>query len=160
MTQPENNAVVPPPSRRGLGSGDQNKRSHFPRRSFLAALITPPILALPAGKTAQTNTLEQKRIFIQRSPIAGFQYYDGPRISAFVSQQRELILQREPHNHFDKRAVAIYWQGHKVGFVPRREDRVIAQMMDRGEKLQAKLYSVSTGYEQWNGWEIDIEAVV
>ncbi len=127
------------------------------RRTFFKAL-----LALFAGAHLPASAkpkAEPKHIFIQRSPIAGAQYYDAPLIDALAKHNDKLTLQREPHNPHDKRAIALYWHSHKIGYIPRRENRIIAQMMDAGEHLQARLAIVSTAYPQWADWEVDVEVV-
>ena len=129
------------------------------RRTFFKALLAFFAGAqLPAIAGAKPEP-EPKRIFIQRSPIAGAQYYDAPVIDSLAKHSDTLTLKREPHNPYDKRAVAIYWRNHKIGYIPRRENRIIAQMMDAGEDLQARLAIVSTAYPQWADWEVDVEVV-
>ena len=126
------------------------------RRTFFKALLAFFAGAqLPAIAGAKPKP-EPKRIFIQRSPIAGAQYYDAPVIYSLAKHSDTLTLQREPRNPYDKRAVAIYWRNHKIGYIPRRENRIIAQMMDAGEDLQAQLAIVSTAYPQWADWEVEV----
>lgn len=42
-----------------------------------------------------------------------------------------LVLVREPTNEFDKNAVAIYAGAHKVGYIPKAKNAVLAQYLDQ-----------------------------
>ena len=43
-----------------------------------------------------------------------------------------LQLVRERENRFDPHAVAIYFNEHKLGFIPRGENELISKMLDLG----------------------------
>ena len=48
----------------------------------------------------------------------------------------QLLLARERENRFDPHAVAIYFNEHKLGFIPRGENELISKMLDLGyEKI-------------------------
>jgi hypothetical protein len=40
------------------------------------------------------------------------------------------VLVREPTNRFDPLAVAVYIDGHRVGYIPRQQNRVLAGFID------------------------------
>jgi hypothetical protein len=46
-----------------------------------------------------------------------------------------LDLIREPDNRHDRNAIRVEWRGHKLGYVPRAENRAVAAAMDQGDKL-------------------------
>lgn len=50
-----------------------------------------------------------------------------------------LELAREPHNPYDANAVSVSWRGHKLGYVPRRQNAALAWGLDRGEDLRARV---------------------
>ncbi len=86
------------------------------RRLFLervAALIGISI-AVPAARAAVIRKVE-----LQRSPVAGFQYHQGEAIWPLLMVGTSLSLVREPENPHDPRAVRIDWQGQKLGYMPR-----------------------------------------
>ena len=58
-------------------------------------------------------------------------------------------LVREPKNTHDPDAVAVYLQKQKLGYVPRAENSAIAQMMDRGETLEASISKLVVEGEPW-----------
>ncbi len=45
-----------------------------------------------------------------------------------------VLLAREPTNRFDPMAVAVYIDGHKVGYVPRNQNRILAEFIDQTGK--------------------------
>jgi Holliday junction resolvase-like predicted endonuclease len=54
-----------------------------------------------------------------------------------VGDALELI--REPDNRHDRNAIRVEWRGHKLGYVPRAENRAVAAAMDQGDKLVARM---------------------
>lgn len=99
------------------------------------------------------------RLLLQSSPLAGSQYY---AFAEFWPQMRvgdRLELVREPDNRHDANAIRVEWRGHKIGYVPRAENRVIATALDAGERLSARLSSVSDNKNPWRrlAFEVFIE---
>jgi len=99
------------------------------------------------------------RLLLQSSPLAGSQYY---AFAEFWPQMRvgdRLELVREPDNRHDANAIRVEWRGHKIGYVPRTENRVIAAALDAGERLSARLSSVSDNKNPWRrlAFEVFIE---
>jgi hypothetical protein len=45
--------------------------------------------------------------------------------------------------------VAVYFQTNKLGYVPRTENIAIAQMLDRGKKLEARMSRLLTEENPW-----------
>jgi hypothetical protein len=86
---------------------------------------------------------------LQRSPVAGFQYHRGQAIWPFMRVGEQVSLVREGINSHDRNAIAVYFRNDKLGYVPQRENAMLAQMLDRGEKLQAR---ISRLLEDENPW--------
>ena len=82
---------------------------------------------------------ESIRLLVQSSPLAGSQYYAvGEQWLAMkVGDRLELI--REPDNRHDRNAIRVEWRGHKLGYVPRAENRALAAAMDQGDRLVARI---------------------
>lgn len=64
--------------------------------------------------------------------ISGFTYYDGVLAFNQLEIGTALRLEAEPDNKFDARAIAIYYKSHKLGFVPRSENRIIYKLLEVG----------------------------
>lgn len=99
---------------------------------------------------------EDRTILLQESPVAGFQYYRGNAIWPLLRVGEKLSLVREAFNGHDRDAVAVYLRNDKLGFVPRRENRTIAQMLDRGESLEATISKVLDESDPWERMRISI----
>jgi hypothetical protein len=95
-------------------------------------------------------------ILVQSSPLAGFQYYAGESHWAQMHEGDALILIREPDNSHDTQAVRVEWRGLKLGYLPRRENRLVAQAMDRGERMGARIARLQQHANPWHRVLIDV----
>ena len=100
--------------------------------SFLAALVLAPGIGA-AGTHAAV------RLMVQSSPLAGFRYHAASRVWDELALGDALELAREPDNPYDPNAVSVSWRGHKLGYVPRRENAALAWALERGERLRARI---------------------
>ena len=131
------------------------------RRNFflgpLAAAFAAP-LAAKAHRAATTAT--GRELLLQRNPVAGFQYHDGDAVWPRLAEGDALRLQREPDNPYDGKAVAVYWRTAKLGYVPRWANATVAQMIDRNERLAARIVRLRKSEDPWRPVEISISATV
>lgn len=98
----------------------------------------------------------QAHILLQDSPLAGFQYHAGKKLWEEMKVGDALALVREPDNPHDARAVRVDWRGHKLGYVPRRENADIARLMDRGAKLEARISRLAESRDPWQRIRFEI----
>jgi hypothetical protein len=89
-------------------------------------------------------------ILLQDSPLAGFQYHAGKTLWPQMQVGDALTLIREPDNPHDAKAVRVEWQGHKIGYVPRRENADVARFMDGGQKLVARISRLAEVRDPWS----------
>lgn len=116
------------------------------RRIFLRSLLGAAV-SLPLARVA--GAARPKTIVIQQSPLAGFQYHDGERLWRELREGDALTLAREPANPYDPMAVRVDWRGQKLGYVPRIENTAVAQMLDRGERLTARVMALCESRDPW-----------
>ncbi len=126
------------------------------RRTFVQALLG--LVASPAVVNAHT-TVPRHSILLQTSPIAGFQYHQGENVWPLLKTNAPLKLKRETDNRFDKHAIAVYWKNDKLGYVPRRENITLAQMLDRDQTLHVRIKSLNSEASPWGRIDIKIELV-
>ena len=52
------------------------------------------------------------------------------------------------------------WEGHKLGYVPRIENHAVSQLLDRGEKLSARIVELKQSRDPWERirFEVLLEA--
>ena len=101
-----------------------------------------PALALAAlllSNATLAADLVSARIVVQHAPLAGFVYYDGSTIWERMKQGDRLTLVREPTNAHDANAIRLEWQGHMLGYVPRKDNADVARQMDHGSQPIARI---------------------
>ena len=103
-----------------------------------------------------TTTPAPATILVQQSPLAGFQYHQGPRLWRQLQAGQALRLTREPANPYDPRAVRIDWNGEKLGYLPRLDSAAASQLLDRGEHLSARIAALADDRDPWRRVAIEI----
>lgn len=79
--------------------------------------------------------MDTERRHFSHFEIAGFTYYDGPLVFKDLQIGSKLHLVYEPDNKFEPYAVAIYYNGHKLGYVPRSENKPISKFLEMGYEI-------------------------
>ncbi len=115
-------------------------------RLILAATL---LVSLPAP--AQTV-----RVLVQSSPLAGFQYYGGKILWDEMREGDRLALIREPDNPHDPLAIRVEWRGEKLGYLPRAENREVAQAMDRGTPVSGRIGQLVQHPNPWKRLRVDV----
>ena len=115
------------------------------RRTFFQRLFG----SLGAAATGAAIAVETRSVLIQESRIAGFQFHEGDAIWPSLAVGARLKLVREPENIHDADAVAVHFQNEMLGYVPRGENGAIAQMLDRGESLEASISRLQVADDPW-----------
>jgi len=67
-----------------------------------------------------------------------------------------LNLVREPDNKFDANAISVRHSGNHLGYIPREDAVYIADMIDKGEEIIAKLESYNTPKQKNRSWGITV----
>lgn len=147
------------------GGSGITEDSTMKRRYFLGSLAAVPATLPLAGqargavRAGEVRGREAVRdLLIQESPVAGFQYHDGEAVWSRLSAGDPLRLLREPGNPHDRRAVAVYWGDAKLGYVPRVANTAVSQMMDRGERLTARIEHLRESRDPWKRVGVSIAA--
>lgn len=101
---------------------------------------------------------EEIAVLVQRSPLAGSQYYALSSVWREIRVGDRLTLVREPDNRHDANAIRIEWNGHRLGYVPRAENRALAAALDRGERIAARVVRLARHRNPWQ--RVEFEAYV
>lgn len=96
------------------------------------------------------------RILVQSSPLAGSQFHGLQQLRAQMQVGDTLDLIREPHNRHDGNAIRVEWRNHKLGYVPRAENRAVAAALDAGERLSARISRLREEADPWKRLEFEI----
>ena len=128
------------------------------RRSFLyrvlhtGLLITAPpgfVVAKTdngaAGDPLADSYAHFHALPIYRCYVRGLQYRDvSEDFVAGLRVPQPLDLLREPDNRHDRRAIAVYAEGEKVGYLPREDNLVLEKLIRRGVPVACRLVGVQT----------------
>lgn len=88
------------------------------------------------GRYSATATTEE---LLQTIPLAGYRYHDAPKLWNTLKRGQALTLRRERLNPHDAKAVAIDWIDHQLGYLPREQNQLAADLLDRDEPLVARI---------------------
>jgi hypothetical protein len=116
-------------------------------------LLTISLLLCPLEASAG-----QILMLVQRTPLAGSQYY---AVEARWNELRvgdALSLEREPDNRHDARAIRIRWQGEPLGYLPRARNRAVSAAMDRGQKLVGRIAELTRHPDPWRRVVVEVYA--
>ncbi len=121
------------------------------RKLLIACALAGALLC--AQSYAQST---DARMLVQSSPLAGFQYHEAGALWDQLKIGDTLTLAREPDNRYDGNAVRVEWQGHKLGYVPRRENRAVAHHMDGGGAVEARISKLNVDRNPWQRVEFEV----
>ena len=119
-----------------------------------SAVFITAVYAAPREPSASRPS--QASLLIQSSPLAGSQYHALPDVVDKINVGDTLTLQREPDNPHDRNAIQVLWQGHLLGFVPRRENKAVARAMDQGTPLIARVVALRPAESPWRRLRFEI----
>lgn len=138
------------------------------RLAFLRSLLgSPALLTLPPLELLPPE--EQDRmawakhchhIFVYDGFVRGFQYHQGAEVIHRIQEHDDLDLLREYDNQHDPDAVAIYWQGHKLGYLPMFENKALAHLIDHGMLLAAYVAYTAPELPPWEQCFVAVELLV
>ena len=76
--------------------------------------------------------------------VAGMRYWDGAKVISKLKSGKRLRLVAEPHNPADPNAVAIYRKDAKLGYIPRDQNDLAAQLLrfGHGDVLECRILKV------------------
>ena len=100
--------------------------------------------------------LSRRKVVIQRSPIAGFRHHLAPFVWAALNQRVPVTMAREPANRHDPDAVALFWRGCKLGYLPRDENFVVARLLEGERRLSARIRRLSPNAERNSRIQIEV----
>ncbi len=128
------------------------------RREFLHSLLAT--LGLAPHAAIGRAIAPPRTVLLQASPVAGFQYHEGEAVWAALREGLALDLVREQDNLHDGKAVRVEWAGRKLGYVPRVENHAVAQLLDRGERLGARIARLRESRDPWERIRVEVSLVI
>lgn len=114
------------------------------------------LLTISLCLALQLAQAEEVRMLVQRSPLAGSQYYALSSVWREIRVGDRLSLTREPDNRHDANAIRVEWNGRQLGYVPRAENRALAAAMDRGDAVEARVAALKKHRNPWQRVEFEV----
>ncbi|HEX5801396.1 MAG TPA: HIRAN domain-containing protein [Azospira sp.] len=133
-------------------------RRASPAGAGSVALAAALLIAFAAGGNAAAG--ERIGMLVQRSPLAGSQYYALSSVWLEIRPGDRLSLVREPDNRHDPHAIRVEWNGRQLGYVPRSENRALAAAMDRGEAVEARVTRLRKHRDPWQRVEFEVDLLL
>ena len=92
-----------------------------------------------AKRTAPRGQQRQWNYFFNEFYIAGYSYYSGEQIEDSLLEGKIVTFKREPGCRYDARAVEIYAGRKKLGYIPKKDNALIAALLDQGITVKGKI---------------------
>lgn len=128
------------------------------RRRFFRSILA--IIGVAAIYPASVKKRSSERsLLLLNTTLAGYQHYQADQLFPLLRVGQPLELKREIDNRHDEKAVAVYWQDQKLGYVQRGDNIGISQMMDRGEKLYAVIDDLKQSENPWERFGLEISCL-
>jgi hypothetical protein len=102
-------------------------------------MLALPLLGVPSVASAMGPAVREYDLSI--FPIAGFPFYEGPRLLDRLQPDVPLRLVLEPDNPYDQRAVRIEAFGRHIGYVPRADNRPVHRLLVQEAPVQARVFT-------------------
>ena len=88
--------------------------------------------------------------------IAGTTFLDLDEIEPELREHQLLMLKREPKNKNDDKAILILTEdGQKLGYVPKKKNEVLSNLMDAGKLLFGRL-NEKTWVDTWLKLDVQV----
>lgn len=83
--------------------------------------------------------------YIMDFHLAGFAYQDGLDVIDELSLGKPVQLVLEPDNPYDANAIAIFYKGHKLGYMPKAKNELLSTLLYFGyeELFEARIQAVN-----------------
>lgn len=138
------------------------------RLAFLRTLIgSPALLTLPPLELMSPDQQDRMawakdctHLHLYDAFVRGFQYHEGERVIRRIKEHDDLDLVREYDNEHDANAVAVYWEGHKLGYLPMGENIAVANLIDHGMLLAAYVLYTAPELEPRERCFVGVELLV
>ena len=106
--------------------------------------LNPQLMSILHDANGQDIIPFNREIFVINVFIAGTSYCKNiDQILDRISDTTQLTMLRQPHNEVDQYTIGIYSNQTQIGWVPMKDNLVIARLMDAGKLFNCEVVSVS-----------------
>lgn len=132
-------------------------------QSGLLVTAAPFVLAKAEAPTQVETKIERDAyedffsLPIYRAYVRGLQFHDLPEgyiDNLYAPQALDLVS--EPHNRHNKKAIAVYHNALKLGYLPREDNLLLSKMVRRGLPVRCRLIGVQPEEEAYRQLSIEV----
>jgi len=99
---------------------------------------------------------QKKPVLLEHFYITGYYYYDGEKVEHQLKVNNKLRIKREKDNPHDSKAISLWYNGHKLGFVPRYKNSTLAKLLDQKIEMKAVINQIYPDASPWKRIFVDI----
>ena len=119
------------------------------RKGFISSLLGS-LGAAALGQFPKSWVKQYQKIYLLQCFVAGFGFYHGPSLLQQIQEGDMLELVREPENEHDSCAIALHFNGQKIGYIPQQENALFSKLMDgKLVELMAEVTHLKTEAATW-----------
>ena len=121
--------------------------------------LNPELMALIHDKGAAGIIPFKQEIFVINVFVAGTGYCDKiVEVQEYITPGMQLTMRRHPENEVDEFAIGIYHKDIRIGWVPMKDNLVMARLMDAGKMFTCKVVRIDPD-ERWPKINVSIYMV-
>ncbi len=94
---------------------------------------------------------------IYTGELSGVKYYDYGFASYLLKKGSALTFLREPKNPYDFYAIAVWYKNWKLGYIPKNQNEILANMLDQDMPMEIRVKSI---VDDWDGYGGGLEVEV
>lgn len=105
----------------------------------------------------KTMLKQYHRFYLLQSFVRGFRFYEGLNLLDTMHEGDLLEMVREDDNEYDPKAIALYFNKSKIGFIPKEDNDILSKLMDADVvKLQAEIAHLNKEAQAWENVHIGV----
>ena len=106
--------------------------------------LNPQLISILSNNSGQDIIPFDREIFVINVYVAGTQYCKTiDQVQDQITTSTHLTMLRQPENEVDQFAIGLYYNQHRIGWVPMKDNLVIARLMDAGKLFNCKVVSIN-----------------
>lgn len=129
------------------------------RSQFLKSIFAGGVASIFSGVAVAQPTTEQPQTTLMQTTVAGFQFYQGNTIINQLQKGQRLTLKAQFNNRHDENAIEVYCDDVKLGYVPRMDNLIPANLLRQNKQLSARITHVRPNAHVWSKIEFEIALI-
>ena len=136
---------------------DYKEHRGVSRKTFLMYLLQLPIFAGLAKYLYGFET--EKRYLLNKFSVAGFYFYEGPKLLEKMKPGDTLRMKPHPENIEDEYAVELHFKDNMIGHIPRSDNRHIFRLLEEEKELVCTIRKIDPDAKTWQMCKVKVELV-